>query len=168
MSTPFYMILVLLLSGLAASPCSAAEVGLISSLARSDSLQISFESTGCFHFHSFEITISRAQQYTAKVVEIQQQGPTAFNNEVKVNPPVRVELGELVLSHGDVAGLDGLLRFYRSKKPDGCTTTDRIAISKTHAGAVVATEQFVDQSCRSDGKNLLRIADLAHRLKTTK
>jgi hypothetical protein len=61
----------------------------------------------------------------------------------------RRELGSVSLSQADLDGLDALLKFYRTNSLTGCTTKDKISISHVRAGKVIATEDFVDASCRS-------------------
>jgi hypothetical protein len=165
MPPSLYAVLALTLMSFSTPPVFARGVGTIASLPRTDTLQISFTSTGCFHFDSYEVSVRRTDRYSVSVVEIFEKGPTAFDQQISESPPTRVELGELLLSRKEVVGLDRLLKFYRSKKPEGCTTTDTISISRIRNGNVIATEQFVDQSCRADGKHLLRIPEFAQRLK---
>ena len=164
--TPYhYAVLALTLLVFPTQPVFAKGVGTIASLPRTDTVKISFTSTGCFQLTSYELSVRRTDRYFVSVVEIMDKGPTAFDQKITKSPPNRVELGELVLSRKEVVGLDRLLKFYRSRKPEGCTTTDNISISRIHDGNTIATEQFVDESCRTDGTYLLRIPEFAQRLK---
>jgi hypothetical protein len=63
-------------------------------------------------------------------------------------------LGTVILTLAQVQLLDNLLEFYRSKRPGGCTTTDRIRVQwilqKSNPLNSPQWEYFVDGSCQAN------------------
>lgn len=143
----------------------AEKVAKFASLGKSEELVLTFTTTGCFHFASYQLTVRRdakaADLIGVKIVQTKQMNAPGGGPESK-EP---VELGELKLTKADLEGLDNLIDFYRSGPKNTCTTVDEITISYRHEGKEVATEKFKDGSCSThDKKELTRIADLIARL----
>ena len=145
---------------------SAAEkVATFSSLPKDDELHMTFTTSGCFHYASYELTFQRSTDTTVSVVQIEREWSQKLKAFTSTN---RVTIGALKLTNADVEGLDRLLQFYRSSPQNGCTTVDAISISQRHDGKVAATEQFIDGSCSYEMKNLTRITALIARLEKKK
>lgn len=110
---------------------TADEVAALADLPKGDQLEISFASDGCRHSRAYNLTFRRATETTVFITNAKKQA----------------ESGQLTLSKDDVDGLDRLVRFYRSRSPGNCTTSDSITISQRHEGKIVATEEYTDDSC---------------------
>jgi hypothetical protein len=81
----------------------------------------------------------------------------------------RVDLGTLTLSKSDVAGLDRLMEFYRSKHDNFCTTVNHLTFTQQRNGKTVATEQIEDRSAQTyQMKRLTRFPELIGRLSSPK
>lgn len=135
---------------------AADHVATFSGLPKGDELQMTFTTSGCFHYASYELTFRHPAETTVNIVQIEP--------EWSQNPSNHITLGELSLTKADVEGLDRLLQFYRSGPGKGCTTVDKISISQHHDGKITATEQFIDGSCSYDRKELTRITALVDKL----
>jgi hypothetical protein len=151
--------------------CSAAaaadKVEGFANLTGGDTLQMRFTSGGCFHFYTYDLMFTGGPKPGVSVaavrLELDSPSPRANYRDAE-----RRELGNLSLSESDLAGLDTLLRFYRTNGVGGCTTHNGIKISQIRNGKVIATENFVDASCNvCDGrvKGVLSIDSLVQRLK---
>jgi hypothetical protein len=119
----------LLFSGGSAG-CQTAAAGRVvrfADLPPGDEVQMSFITSGCFHYRKYEL---RFVQSTNLTVTIDSMGP-------------------LPLTIADAEGLDRLLQFYRSKPPMDCTTVDRIQVVLVHDGKMVVEERFKDGSCQT-------------------
>ena len=126
-----------------------------------DSIHVAFTSFGCFHYLAYEFDFERAATITAKVTQLERWNE-AQKRQKKVG---RIPLGTVKLSEAEIAGLDRLFAFYRSKKPDGCTTVDRIIATQNSGGTVKATESFSDGTCATyKMKNLTLLTTIAAKL----
>lgn len=123
-----------------------------------DSVQVTFTSSGCFHHKTYEFTFHKDATLTATVTQTEHgRGPS------QVGQPVA--LGTASLSDSEIAGLDRLFAFYRSKHPGGCTTVDTITAVQKSGDTVKASESFVDGSCATyDAKDLTSLPSIAARL----
>jgi hypothetical protein len=114
-----------------------------------ETIRVRFNSTGCFHSRTYELTFRRRSSYAATVREV--------TTPIVGAAPKRSRT--TVLSSTRVAGLDRLLEYYRRESPGGCTTVELVTITRLSAnGTPIATEQYVDESCgtqRLDGVTLL-------------
>jgi hypothetical protein len=106
-----------------------ARVDAFSKLKQGDTLIVRFHSSGCFHNETHELTFRQASDLSLSIVKMP-----------------GVNLGTLTLSKSDIAGLDRLMEFYRSKRSGGCTSVDDITFSQQRDGKTLATEQFTDDS----------------------
>lgn len=140
---------------------AADKVSNFSSLAKGDELEMTFTTSGCFHFETYELEFRRSSDLTVSIFQSERVWSAARKAFISTN---RVSLGDLTLTETDVEGLDRLLQFYRSSPRNGCTTVDTISISQRHDGKVVATEEFTDGSCSYARKDLTRITALVARL----
>lgn len=167
MNTPrFLAVLVLAVLCSLAVAFAAGKIDGFAGFAMGDKLQMRFTSGGCFHFYTYDLTFTRIPKPSVSVaavrLELDGPGPRASYRDAE-----RRELGNLPLSDSDLAGLDTLLAFYRSNSVGGCTTYDGIKISQIHDGKVIATENFVDASCKlCDGmvKGAVSVDSLVQRL----
>ena len=128
-----------------------------------DSIHVTFTTSGCFHYETYEFDFQRAATLAAKVTQVEYSRNEAKKRKEKVK---RTSLGTVTLTDAEIAGLDRLFRFYRSNNDDGCTTVDRITATQTSGKAVKATESFTDASCSTyNMKNLTRLPSIAAKLK---
>jgi hypothetical protein len=124
--------------------CAPAQGGSpsFSELQAGDRIHISYYSRGCFHERKYEIDFEGGTSVTA-----------------------RSSGNRTTLSTAEVAGLDRLLQFYRSRPRGGCTTEDKITISRFHDGRKIDTEHYVDGSCAAfDIKGVTQIYQVAEKL----
>src|SRR5262249_5736338 len=133
-----------------------------SSLKASDTLKVRYTSTGCFHFCDYEFTFRRDATTTVSVVSVLRKWSERDPDDADKS---REKLGQIQLNAADLAGLDELLRFYRSKPSGFCTTRDNITISQVQDGKIIATERFQDNSCETRETNrITTLPELARRL----
>jgi hypothetical protein len=141
-------------------------VGTFSALPHGEEMQVGFQSVGCFHSLTYELSFRRASEAIVSVAKVEYGWSQERHVITATN---RVELGELTLSEAELAGLDRLLRYYRASHTGGCTTRDVIVFSRRRDGRIVATEQFTDDSCATyDMKDLVTIPALVQRLEKRK
>jgi hypothetical protein len=133
---------------------AANDVATLENLPKGDQLEVSFNSSGCFHHRTYNLTFHRATETTVSISDVRR----------------RKELGQLPLSKSDVDGFDRLVRFYKSiVAPGNCTTGDSITISQRHEGKIIATEKYSDDTCSTyNMKDVTRILDLVRRLQKPK
>ena len=103
----------------------------IGDLQTDETVEIRFESQGCFHSTRVRITIFKAAHFQATVSQL---GGTAR---------------DLVdLTTDDIANLDGLLSYYRGlEEPGACTTVDTISVLWRGPTIKAFIEPFIDASC---------------------
>jgi len=131
-------------------------------LPATDELQVRFASSGCFHSTTHEFTFRRGATSTVAVASVKAEWSDAKHKD-------REELGQVALSDSDLKGLDELLRFYRSNPRGGCTTIDRITISRVRNGKTLATEEFTDGSCSTyQLKGVTTLSEIVRRLEKRK
>ncbi len=157
---------------LAASCCSVlcaeppARVDAFSKLKQGDTLTVRFHTSGCFHDATHEFTFRRASELSVSIAQLPRD---AARPGVVTTQTNRVDLGTLTLSKSDVAGLDRLMEFYRSKHNSFCTTVDHLTFTQQRDGKSVATEQIEDGSCQTDEmKRLTSFPELIGRLSLPK
>jgi hypothetical protein len=155
----------ILLAALCGAVCGAEPpvgVDTFSKLKQGDTLVVRFHTSGCFHEATHEFTFRRASELTVSVVRLPGDAALAGLITTQTN---RVALGTRTLSKSDVAGLDRLMEFYRSRHDSFCTTVDQISFTQLRDGKTVATEEITDGSCQTyDQKGLTRFPDLIDRL----
>lgn len=155
----------------AANSPEADKVATFSALPTTDTLQVRLNSSGCFHYYTYDFTFQRGATNHASVASLLTE-PRAFGN--KRRDKSRKELGRVSLSEEDLKGLDASLEYYRSKPTGGCTTVVRVSISQVRNGRILATENFVDGSCGthrftpSNGHQFVTFHGLLKRLPKTK
>ena len=141
----------LLFAGLLSSlvhSSAAVRIDGFAKLAPGDTLNVRFTSGGCFHLYTYVLTFTRT------------------NGSATVE---RLKQGKLELTDSDLARLDTLVTFYRTNTLGNCTTHDKITISQTRNGKVIATEDFKDDSCRvQQVKDVLTIRSRARRFPQAK
>ncbi len=132
-------------------------------LPASDSIHITFTSTGCFHFETYEFDFQRSTTVTVKITQVELRRNKTQKRHEKAK---RTPLGTVTLSDAEIIGLDRLFTFYRSKNPGGCTTIDQITATQKSDGAVKATESFTDETCATyDMKDLTLLPSIVAKLK---
>lgn len=141
---------------------AAEKVATFSSLPATDTLEVRFTSSGCFHFYTFDFLFHRGAASSVTVVSVTQQWSVKKKKYIDKS---REKLGNVQLTDADLKGLDELLNFYRSQPGGGCTTVDHITVSQLRDGKAVATEQFVDGSCATHRTNsFTTLPEIAQRL----
>ena len=157
-------ILVLATSFSVSHSCAGERIDGFTKLPASDILQMRYTSTGCFHFFTYDLTFTRSNNPAVSIaaIRLELDGP---DPKARYRDAERRELGKIMLSGGDLAGLEVLLNFYRTNTVTGCTTRDGIGISQVRDGKVIATEKFTDGSCGTRYVNgLLSIQEIIQRL----
>lgn len=131
-----------------------------------DSIQVKFTRSGCFQLETYEFVFERAAAMSVSVAQIEMR----WNGERKRREEVgRKALGRATLSEAEVVGLDRLFAFYRTKKPGGCTTVDRISATLLSGDTVKATESFTDGTCATyKMKDLTLLPSIAAKLEPGK
>jgi hypothetical protein len=145
---------------------AADKVGVFSDLQAGEEMKVDFNSTGCFHQQTYKLSFRRQSEVvvsatTFEFVRSEDSSVITATNETA--------LGQVTLSGTDLTGLDKLLRFYRSGRSGGCTTSDRIIVCRLRDGKIVATEHFKDDSCATyEMKELLTMPSLISRIQKSK
>jgi hypothetical protein len=143
-----------------------ARVDAFSRLKQGDTLTVRYHTSGCFHEATHELTFRQASELSVSIVQLPRD---AARPGVVTTQTNRVDLGTLILSKSDVAGLDRLMDFYRSKHRGGCTTVDDVTFTQQREGKIVATEQIKDGTCQTyEMKRLTRFPELIGRLYSPK
>src|SRR5262249_3859962 len=135
---------ILVAAVLVVTSCVARFAGIpfLAQLLPGDRLHVSYRSRGCYHDQKYEIDFERATYVTAK-----SSGVT------------------VTLSPEDVAGLDTLFQFYRSRPGGSCTTQDHIRVDQFRGDRKIATEYYTDYSCATyEMKGVTRLVEIAERL----
>ena len=112
---------------------------------------------------AYEFYFQHAATFTVEVIQIKRQWTKdrkGFENSK------RVPLGTVTLTDVELAGLDRLFKFYRSKMDRMTTNTDRITAVLKSGGTVKATESFIDSTAATyDMKDLTLLSSIPARLK---
>ncbi|MGJ8643017.1 MAG: hypothetical protein ACSHX9_06385 [Luteolibacter sp.] len=135
-------VLLFLISSL--SFCLGAEPFSVSGLKEGETLEIHYESLGCFHNSITVVVISRG---VVKFSDVHME----FNKEKKEFIEIaRNPVGQLALGEADATGLDTLLEFYAGEPDGGCTTVDEITVRLLVDGEVKREADYTDGSCSAD------------------
>jgi len=136
--------LILLVAVSAVSPGSMADsVATFSQLGPRDELRVHFHANGCFYDTRYNLVFRGGDAPSVSIATVS----TTLSRYMHQAPGVPVLSS--ALSDTMLAGLDGLLRFYRSRPPGRCTSSEEIEMVQLHDGAIVAQERFRDGSCAS-------------------
>ena len=122
-------------------PCVAEEAFSVSGLKADETLEVSYESQGCFHNSALQISITAGE---VKMVEIIRKSDAEKKESKAVST---VELGKITLDAGSIAGLDRLLKFYADVPNSYCTTVDKITVEKKKGNETVRRAAYTDASC---------------------
>lgn len=136
--------------------------GPFQKMANGDAIHVTYQSIGCFHFTNHELRFVKDGKVTVNVVDHEQR----WNDELKKREQLpEKNLGTLTLSKSDLARLDRLIEFYRSKPGLGCTTIDTVEMVQLRQGQPDLPERFEDGSCATDDmKHVLTLRSLIQRL----
>lgn len=127
-----------------------------------DSVTVTYSSNGCFATMAYSFDFQRSAFVTVEIFRLEPQRDPVSDIDLE---PKRVSLGTVALNDDEVAGLDRLLAFYRSKPPGGCTTVDNILLTQRTGNTLKASEAFIDASCQADEqKNLTLFFSLITKL----
>lgn len=159
--TPHFILTALILvTGLCAF--ASDKVATFSSLPRTDTIEIRFNSSGCFHDYTYDYTFQIGTTSSVSIASVKQTW-SLKNKRIEES---RSALGIVPLTATDLKGLDELLQFYRSEPAGGCTTVDRVTVSQLRNGKPIATEQFIDRTCCAlDTNRFTTLPEIARRLK---
>jgi hypothetical protein len=143
---------------------------LFSELQSGDRVHICFASTGCFHSNDYDFEFKRGGATTVRVASLSRSSWNAARKSFQYHSPKR--LGTLTLTPREIAGLDRLVRFYRTHPDASCTTTDDITIEHFKriygpSSPAIASEHYLDGSCEADKlPGVTTLPSLAKRLET--
>lgn len=141
------------LSGLALVAAAVAKEPIsFQKLPAGDTIEVTFMSVGCFHRVGYKMTFVPGE---SAVVSI----------EALDSPKPAKPMGKITVSGRELAGLDRLMKYYRTPHFGGCTTVDQIKLVQKHDGKVVAEEEYTDSTCGTrDNKDFTLFPALAGRL----
>lgn len=120
-------------------------------------IEVDFRSSGCFRSEHLSF---RFRNENGLRVEV-----SNFKFDTKTREEVLEPLGSLRLNKNDAIALDGLLKFYRTKPEGHCTSVDSGAIRLMQGGKEISSESFRDATCSASNSEMLKLSDLANRLK---
>ena len=135
----------------------------VSGLCAGESIVVNFRSQGCFQSSHFELILTAADgDVSVSGVDLSaywdEQKKKIIENSRRVLRSVR-------LSERDALRLDCLFEFYRGTNNGGCTTVDKISVSRNSSAGAVTSEHFTDASCATyDRRDLLTIPELVRRM----
>ncbi|TDU66470.1 hypothetical protein EI77_03565 [Prosthecobacter fusiformis] len=122
----------------------AAEALSFQKMAAGETIYVTFSSQGCIHNHHYDFEFSKEDAVSVKVIH----HPHLWNKELMREQALQpIDLGTLELKDKDLVKLDGLLAYYRHNTRGGCTTRDWIQIVQKNGGKIIATENYIDESC---------------------
>lgn len=113
----------------------------VSQLKEGESLEIHYESRGCFHNSITDVVISEG---VVRFLDIHMEWDEGKKEHVEV---ARNLVGRMVLAEADAAGLDALLMYYAGEPGGGCTTVDEITVKLMMDGEVKREAGYTDGSC---------------------
>lgn len=149
---------------LSASVALAGEAISFQKLPVNDAISVKLTSTGCFHSLTYEFEFQRGETLTAKATQIELRWS---KSERRMEVAKRIPLGSVALSQTELAGLDRLFAFYRSKKAGDCTTVDEITAIQKRGDVVKITESFTDKTCATYRmKDLTLLSAIVEKLKS--
>ena len=118
---------------------------------------------GCFHHFGYDFHFERSATTTVRI-----SSRSAMAGTIELHSPKPI--GTLTLTPRDIAGLDRLVRFYRTHAGGLCTTKNDITIEHFFriygpAAPAIATEHYLDLSCATDEiPGVTTLPSLAERL----
>ena len=131
-----------MLLGICSSVAALGSSPSLAQLASGERLRIAYHSQGCFHERQYDIEFQGGASVTAR----------SGSHTVTLSPQ-------------QVAGLDRLFAFYRSRPRGGCTTVDTITITRFRSSERVSSEKFVDDSCATyQMTDVTRLSEIAKQL----
>jgi hypothetical protein len=124
----------------AASISFAGDLGF-SHMQNGDRIEVTEHSTGCFHNTICYYEVSRSDDiYSFRKYAI------TWANTFPRTILGKKALGNIILTKKDVAGLDGLLKFYRGKKEAASTTETSLLVEYYEPAGRVKIEKLYDGS----------------------
>lgn len=115
---------------------------LFSQMENGDKVQVTAQSSGCFHNTVSYYQVSREEGgYTFTQYRILWGGTAGARKIV-----TKVVVGRISIGREDIAGLDGLLEYYRAEKNGASTSKESLAIQFRDRNGLVVTEKLVDHS----------------------
>lgn len=106
-------------------------------LAPGDEVAVEFKSDGCFHHFAAEVVLTREPSGLAVALR---------RADANVIPPRRL-VAAARLDADAMHRLDRVLGFYRSDRPEGCTTVDHITLRVLSGALKGVEERYTDASC---------------------
>jgi len=135
-----------------AGPAVAGKPISFQKIPAGDTIEVTFMSVGCFHRVSYKMTFAPGENAVVSIKDL-------------YSPKPGKHLGKIAVSGRDLAGLDRLMKYYRTPHLGGCTTVDQIKLVQKHDGKVVAEEEYTDSTCGTyDKKDFTLFPALAGRL----
>ena len=121
----------------------ARQVASFSDLGPEDELHVHYFCGNCFSWSRHHLVFRGGARPTVTVSFVS----SFLSRYVDVDEPTRTA----VLSDSILAGLDGLLRFYRTPHHGDCHAWEYLDLEQRHKGAVVALEVIRDGGCSKYG-----------------
>ncbi len=123
----------------------------LSALAGGRSAVIDFQSSGCGHFDHFRLRYEPSPTPRLLVTDLKPRWVRDFQTGKEPEDTSPRPLSVVLISPGQVARFDNLLRFYRRPgKRGGCTTSDTVTVTLYEDEHETAVETFVDDTCQAD------------------
>jgi len=134
----------------------------VSALQDGEFIDVSFDSSGCYHRDKLTFTISSSNGVTSVAGF---ESSLRWSDAEREPLPANKGLGPLVLSHADCILIDKLLEYYRSDLEDGCTTVDQVKLTLISRTRGTVKENYEDGSCSTyDRRDILTFRALAQRM----
>lgn len=137
---------------------------MVSGLIPGQSLEVDYQSTGCFHHVAYHIKIiPQGDGYLVTGSSPASSSPHNKKNERPKDTPLHA----IKLSQRDAIKLDRLIEFYRHVPTGGCTTSDTISLQLKTGTKTITRATFTDETCDTyDRPELLTIPTLVQRMKS--
>lgn len=118
-------------------------------------IHIAYTIQGCYSGSSYEFVFERGETMTVHASSIGKEWNAARQ---RLEESSRATVGRLTLSDEQIAGLDRLFAYYRTKTSDRCSIVRHVDATQKSGDSVDATESFIDD--RSPSRELKDITTL--------
>jgi hypothetical protein len=119
--------------------------GEFRSLAAGQTIEVSYQSSGCWHSYHYEFVFRPAGRAVEVAVTSVDRQPAKPGEIAQVK---REAVGTATLNRTQVDGLDRLMNHYRTRaRRGGCTTEDRVSLRLKSGRRTLSNASFVDSTC---------------------
>lgn len=144
-------------------PKSQAPTPMVSRLEPGQSLELRYQSFGCFHSFDYDLSITPDGQAYRVTGTDRSASRTIQDTKVVHNKKLLIPV---TLTQQDAVKLDRLFEFYRNITSGDCTTSDTIDVETKAGTRTISKESFKDDTCDTyDRPELLTLAALVRRMK---